>query len=244
MDNDLKQAIRHDMLSQRARLSLQDQQQASAQLAVRLELFLQAYFPAGHYVCDLGKLSQDRKIAGYNRKTGREQTKKLHIAVYAAMRQELNLSSCWDLLVSWPAALYFPAVVKIDTAETGQKPDKTSCLWLATLPDQTTPTDFLNPRTFGVPEPPPQACLNPANMPDLDLVLVPGLAFDHYGNRIGWGKAYYDRFLAALPPETLRIGIGYDFQLLDMELPHDAHDQRLHGILTPGGWIAATRIYK
>lgn len=54
------------------------------------------------------------------------------------------------------------------------------------------------------------------------LVLVPGMVFDHYGYRIGYGGGYYDRFLAA-EPEHPTIALCYDFQLvprLDAE-PHD-----------------------
>ena len=108
------------------------------------------------------------------------------------------------------------------------------------------PESFLSPRTFGVPEPSPESCLAPEDQPPLDLILVPGLAFDRQGNRIGWGKAYYDGFLSNLRSATLIsrspksaplcIGVCYDFQLLEDELPHDDHDQRLQGILTPGGW--------
>ena len=52
------------------------------------------------------------------------------------------------------------------------------------------------------------------NLEDLDLVIVPGVAFDRQGNRLGRGKGYYDRFLKKLPKKTTSIGLAFDFQIL------------------------------
>lgn len=49
---------------------------------------------------------------------------------------------------------------------------------------------------------------------ELDLVVVPGVAFDRKGNRLGRGKGYYDRLLKRLSPKTYSIGIAFDFQIL------------------------------
>lgn len=58
---------------------------------------------------------------------------------------------------------------------------------------------------------------------EIDLVLVPGLAFDRNGNRLGRGKGYYDRFLKSLPKDTPCIGLAFDFQILP-SLPVKPHD--------------------
>lgn len=65
----------------------------------------------------------------------------------------------------------------------------------------------------------------------LDIVLVPALAFDLQGNRLGRGGGYYDRFLARLPSRVLRVGICLD-RLVVERLPTDAHDQPVDIILT------------
>lgn len=65
----------------------------------------------------------------------------------------------------------------------------------------------------------------------IDLVLVPGIAFDRRGYRLGFGGGYYDRFLPTCP--ALRAGIAYEFSLLD-ELPVQEHDQRVQWVITPG----------
>lgn len=57
----------------------------------------------------------------------------------------------------------------------------------------------------------------------LDLVVVPGLAFDASGQRLGRGGGYYDRFLSRLRRSTVTVGIGYDVQVVERvpSLPHD-----------------------
>lgn len=63
----------------------------------------------------------------------------------------------------------------------------------------------------------------------LDLVIVPGLAFDAAGWRLGRGGGYYDRFLAATP--AYKLALCYELQLLP-ELPHAPHDIRMDAVLT------------
>ena len=58
----------------------------------------------------------------------------------------------------------------------------------------------------------------------IDLTLVPGLAFDAAGHRLGRGRGYYDRFLHSKNrPYCVKIGVCFDFQKVD-EVPVDAHD--------------------
>jgi 5-formyltetrahydrofolate cyclo-ligase len=58
---------------------------------------------------------------------------------------------------------------------------------------------------------------------DIDLVVVPGIAFDKKNVRLGRGHGYYDRFLCGLQKETKIIGLAFRFQVLD-DLPQDSHD--------------------
>jgi 5-formyltetrahydrofolate cyclo-ligase len=62
-----------------------------------------------------------------------------------------------------------------------------------------------------------------------DLVIVPGLAFDHHGNRIGFGGGFYDRFLAGL--RAAKVGIAYGFQQGET-LPTESHDVKLDWLVT------------
>lgn len=64
----------------------------------------------------------------------------------------------------------------------------------------------------------------------IDLVIVPGIAFDRKLNRLGRGKGYYDRYFEKA--NVMKIGIGYDFQLFE-NLPTSAHDIKMDKIITP-----------
>ena len=92
------------------------------------------------------------------------------------------------------------------------------------------PASELSPGAFGVWEPVPSA-RRPVRMDELDLVLVPGLAFDRPGHRLGHGHGYFDRFLARLPKATPTVGLAFRFQLLD-RLPRTPHDHAVQSVLT------------
>ncbi len=65
---------------------------------------------------------------------------------------------------------------------------------------------------------------------DLGLVIVPGLAFDKKGNRLGRGKGCYDRFLKRLPKDTHSIGLAFDFQILPT-IPAKTHDISVNKVI-------------
>lgn len=65
---------------------------------------------------------------------------------------------------------------------------------------------------------------------NIDLVLVPGIAFDREGNRIGYGFGHYDRFLAKVP-KAIKIGLAFDFQIVD-HIPKETHDVAVDFIVT------------
>jgi 5-formyltetrahydrofolate cyclo-ligase len=70
----------------------------------------------------------------------------------------------------------------------------------------------------------------------IDIVLVPLLAADIKGNRIGYGKGYYDRFLGACTKDCLKIGLSL-FDPID-HIPAEAHDIPLDQLITPQGIIS------
>lgn len=92
------------------------------------------------------------------------------------------------------------------------------------------PAAELVPGAFGVLEPAPSA-RRAVRVREIDLVIVPGLAFDARGHRLGHGYGYFDRFLARLPKTTPTVGLAYRFQLLD-RLPAAAHDHAVKTVLT------------
>lgn len=69
---------------------------------------------------------------------------------------------------------------------------------------------------------------------EIDLIIVPGVAFDKSGNRLGRGKGFYDRLLHNL--SAIKIGVGYDFQLIE-KINTEPHDIAMDAIITPSNSI-------
>ena len=83
---------------------------------------------------------------------------------------------------------------------------------------------------FGIPEP-----TTPMYTGEIDLVVVPAVAFDAKGRRLGRGGGFYDRFIKKQTHAVL-VGVGYDFQLVE-EVPAARHDQHVHRIILPSKTI-------
>jgi 5-formyltetrahydrofolate cyclo-ligase len=83
---------------------------------------------------------------------------------------------------------------------------------------------------FGILEPCPTGCDHQADEPD--LIVVPGVAFDLSGHRIGYGKGFYDRFLQHPGRKAHLVGLCHDFQLIDGAIPAEGHDIRMEIIVT------------
>ncbi len=75
--------------------------------------------------------------------------------------------------------------------------------------------------------------MEPENVPykgTFDLIVVPGMAFDKEGHRLGRGKGYYDRFLAKYP-DVATVGVCFGFQFLG-SIPTEPHDRNMDRVLT------------
>ncbi len=92
----------------------------------------------------------------------------------------------------------------------------------------------LVPGLHGILEPDPRTCPADSSLPE--LIVVPGLAFDRRGFRLGHGGGYYDRFLAEMDtePRPVTIGLAYGFQVLD-HLPDDRWDRGVQCVCTEEG---------
>lgn len=91
---------------------------------------------------------------------------------------------------------------------------------------------------YGIAEPAPGARYLP--LPQIDLLLMPLVAFDRHGTRLGMGAGYYDRLLAGTGP-TLRpllVGVAHEVQRSTTPLPAADWDVPLDGVLTERGWHA------
>ena len=86
----------------------------------------------------------------------------------------------------------------------------------------------LSSGAYGILEP-RKDCIRKRDIKEVEIVLVPGIAFDEEGYRIGYGGGYYDKFLKKTNGK--KIGIAYDFQILK-RLPHEDHDVKMDRIIT------------
>ncbi|MBI2176035.1 5-formyltetrahydrofolate cyclo-ligase [Candidatus Woesearchaeota archaeon] len=85
---------------------------------------------------------------------------------------------------------------------------------------------------FGIMEPKQK---KPFDDVKIDLVLVPGIAFDQQGHRLGYGHGFYDKLLRRLT-KAARIGLAYDFQVVE-KLPRESHDERMGLVITESSVI-------
>lgn len=133
-----------------------------------------------------------------------------HVGLYSARRSEPNIDELWH---QDPHRCCFPRVTS------------------GTL--QFHPIASLSDRVVGslrIEEPPQESPL--VGFQKNDVIMVPGTRFDKKGARIGSGKGYYDRFLAALPGGVLKIGVAWSLQIEDDLLPQEPHDIRMDLICT------------
>lgn len=106
------------------------------------------------------------------------------------------------------------------------KSDLSSCTLMHIQWDESTP---LAMNAWGITEP-----LSGEEVPAeiLDLIVIPLLVCDVEGNRLGYGKGFYDRFLATCRPNALKVGLSC-FEPLEAIIPHENHDIPLDACITP-----------
>jgi 5-formyltetrahydrofolate cyclo-ligase len=140
------------------------------------------------------------------------------ILFFAPLATELDI---------WPLLLHAIAAGKIVSLPRFER--ETSQYSAARVED---PVADVRPDRFGIREPVSRCPLVPLNR--LDFILVPGVAFDLQGRRLGRGKGFYDQLLAAVRGTT--CGVAFDEQIV-REVPVEPHDVYLNCILTPTRWI-------
>lgn len=137
------------------------------------------------------------------------------VLAYRASAEELSIDPAAERLRSRGVVLAYPRV----------GPERTLSLHLVH-------DDEFVPGAFGILEPPAGAPrVEPGN---IDAVLMPGLAFDREGFRLGYGGGYYDTLLPTLRPDCIRIGVCFELQVVDA-VPREPHDLPVDLIATASG---------
>jgi len=132
------------------------------------------------------------------------------LALYAPIHQEVETQAVATAALSAGKTLLYPAV----------HGDDLNFCRVGALSE-------LRPGRYGIPEPAGESC-NPG---EADVIVVPGVAFDHCGRRIGYGKGYYDRALHRLEGSGKLVAFCYDFQLYQ-EIVGEPHDVTMDLIVT------------
>ncbi len=100
--------------------------------------------------------------------------------------------------------------------------------------------DQLVSGAWGIPEPPPKlASTSRVDPAIIDIIVMPGAAFDCYGGRVGYGGGFYDRFVARVP-QAQRIGLAFELQIVP-RIPLAPHDALVDSIVTERRIIPAGR---
>lgn len=116
------------------------------------------------------------------------------VMLYAAFRNEMSTWLIIDTLFSMGKTVILPKTSGNDI-----------------IPYEYAGHSSLVKDAFGILTPDPSVCKE-ADFSQISAVIVPGVGFDRNGNRIGFGRGYYDRFLAKIP-DALKIGFCYEFQI-------------------------------
>lgn len=139
------------------------------------------------------------------------------IMTYLDFRQEVQTGSLVEQALQGGKRVVVPVVVD----------PKAGTMLASEL--QAYPED-LQAGAYGIFEP---KVLRPISPEELDLIVLPGVAFDGLGHRLGYGGGYYDRFLAQTPTVTPLVALAFELQLLpDLSPLVEVHDRRVHTIIT------------
>ena len=150
------------------------------------------------------------------------------VAVYAAMGSEADPAAFAAVAAARGWRVAYPCMLPAaDAAACGQR----MCMRAVAASDATAAPFIVHPtQTFAAED------LNGSRFPIvpaavLDMVVVPLVAFDHTGARLGYGGGCYDRYLSTVSPACQIIGIAFDEQCVD-RVPTDAHDLPLPNIIS------------
>ncbi|MBI5048171.1 MAG: 5-formyltetrahydrofolate cyclo-ligase [Deltaproteobacteria bacterium] len=165
-------------------------------------------------VFKLSTIIQKKFLAGI-----RELEHAKRLALYASFKNEVLTDSIFEYAVTHGKEVFFPRIVR----------EKKKLMFL-----RVHGKEDMARGSYDIKEP----VHHRENHPDdrqaaaaLDIIVVPGLAFDTNGNRLGYGRGYYDKALGSLKAKCLMVALAFDFQILD-KIPAETHDVKMDRIIT------------
>ena len=136
------------------------------------------------------------------------------IVLYNADENEVQTEAIWQEALRQHKAVYYPRITT----------DKADLEFVRRLP-----SDQLVSGMFGILIPSGSDLLT--SLFETDVVLTPGVGFDHHGHRLGRGRGYYDRAFRGVLAGALRVALAYESQLVSA-IPTDADDEPVHYVMT------------
>ena len=136
------------------------------------------------------------------------------VALYSPVQNEVSTDALFAHAIAGGRKVFYPKL------ESGR------CLALIQIDS----VADLRPGRFGILEPKGVGILSETDRMGL-IVFVPGVAFDTRGQRLGRGKGWYDRLLRQLGGNTVFVGLGYEFQIVE-EVPTESWDEKVHYVVT------------
>jgi 5-formyltetrahydrofolate cyclo-ligase len=137
------------------------------------------------------------------------------VIVYMSTQSEARTKSIIDFLHSEKRGVYAPCVIKMQIC-----------------PSSVTKSCKMIKKAFGIYEPASGKRLG--SFKSVAAVIVPGIAFDMRGNRLGFGGGYFDAFLKKLPAKTLKVALAFSSQIVK-SVPREPHDVKMNYIITEDG---------
>ncbi|MBI3399469.1 MAG: 5-formyltetrahydrofolate cyclo-ligase [Deltaproteobacteria bacterium] len=137
------------------------------------------------------------------------------LALYASFKNEVLTDDIFEYAISHGKEVFFPRVVR------GER----GLIFLKVHGEKD-----LAPGSYEIQEPPRDG-RETAPLSSFDIIIVPGVAFDTSGNRLGYGKGYYDKAVEDVKEGCLIAALAFNFQILD-RVPAETHDVKITKIVT------------
>ncbi len=176
--------------------------------ALRAAALVQRSALAREHVATLSRLIQDSALAFAPYRRARV------IVLYSPIQGEVATGQIRDDALASGKTVFYPKMASLDSVAVARIHS----------------TADLSNGPFGIDQPAGSVCSLPCEVGP-GLLFVPGLMFDRHGNRLGRGNGWYDRLVKQLGRDTVSVGLGYEFQVVD-EVPTEHWDKKVNYVIT------------